>query len=172
MLIIMLQATDSQEAYELRLEHSLASLSRWEAIHEKAFYNKEQKPMSPEETLSYIEQMVLNENPPKDFLDRLTFEDRQKVLEYINSRQTATWFHEDPNQKGTREIVTAELIYYWMINFQIPFSCENWHVNRLMTLIKICGIKQTKPKRMSRQAVSQQYSAINAQRREQLGTAG
>lgn len=171
MLILVLPQDDTHEALELRMEHSLVSLSKWESIHEKAFFGRE--PKTEDETVSYVKQMVLNENPPEDFTDRLRREHYETINDYINSKQTATWFNElGEQQKPTREIVTAELIYYWMLSFQIPFTCEEWHLNRLMTLVKICGIKQTKPKPMSRAAQMEQYSRLNAERRAKLGTTG
>lgn len=172
MLTIILAEDEQHEKAELRLEHSLVSLSKWESIHEKAFFLSGKETHTSEEMLSYIRQMVLNEIPPEDFLDRLSTDDYGKINEYINSKQSATWFREEPGNAKSREVITSELIYYWLIQFQIPFSCENWHLNRLMTLIKICGIKQTKPKKMSREAMQQQYRDLNAKRRAQLGTNG
>lgn len=171
MLTIMLPADDTNEAVKLTLEHSLVSLSKWESIHEKAFFGQEAK--TEEETLSYIQQMILSENPPEDLIDRLTVEDVDTISDYINSKHSATWFREEKETKSSSEVITSELIYYWMIQFQIPFKpVEEWHLNRLMTLIKIAGIKQSKPKRMSRQSLQEQYRRINAERREKFGTAG
>lgn len=170
MLTITIPATDDREAVELNFEHSLVSLSKWESIHEKAFFGRDG--MTSEETLSYIEQMYLGELPSSTWLELLRSEDYTLITNYINSKQSATWFREDPNQPKGSEVVTAELIYYWMISFQIPFTCETWHLNRLMTLIKVCGIKQTKPKKMSKQAQAEEYRRLNAARRKQLGTSG
>jgi hypothetical protein len=171
MLTITLPATEELPELKLNLEHSLVSLSKWESIHEKAFFGRE--PMDHELTVSYIQQMVLDFSPEEDWISRLEQEDYDKITDYLNSKQSATWFREEGPTRGPREIITAELIYYWMIGFQIPFKpCEDWHINRLMTLIKICGIKQTKPKKMSRQAQAAEYRRLNQQRREQLGSAG
>jgi hypothetical protein len=158
---------------EIQLEHSLVSLSKWEALHEKPFYGKEDK--TPEETRSYVEQMIVAPSPPPEgILDRLTREQWNQITEYINSKQTATYFTEREGPKrGQPEALTSELIYYWMISFEIPFDpCENWHLNRLMTLIRIAGIKKAPPKKMSRAQIAEQQRALNAQRREQLGTTG
>lgn len=171
MLTIQLPATDDEPLVELNLEHSLVSLSKWESIHEKAFFGREG--MSYEETLSYIEQMVQDDFPPEGWVNRLEIEDFKTIMNYINSKQTATWFRDDAKGRGSREIITNELIYYWMIDFGIPFDpCENWHVNRLMTLIKVCGLKRMKPRRMSRQAQAEEMRLLNAQRRAELGTSG
>lgn len=171
MLTILLPAIDDLPAVEIHLEHSLVSLSKWESIHEKAFFGKEAKTL--DEIGDYVFQMLLTENPPEGLLDRLSSDDYDTISHYINSKQSATWFRDDPNAKPSSEIITSELIYYWMIQFQIPFHpAEEWHLNRLMTLIKICGIKQTKPKKMSANSVREQYRQLNAERRERLGTSG
>lgn len=175
MLSIMLPAIRIEEellpAAEIHLEHSLVSLSKWESKHEKAFFSREG--MTTKETLSYIEEMILTSPRPEKWFDRLEVENYTNITNYINSKQTATWFREDPNQKGSREVITNELIYYWMLTFQIPFQpCETWHLNRLMTLIKIAGIKQTKPKKMTRAQQAEEYRRLNAERRRQLGTSG
>lgn len=171
MLTIMLPATDDANAVELKFEHSLVSLSKWESIHEKAFFGRDDK--TSEETASYIKQMLLTENPPRDFIDRLSRDSFEKIANYINSKQSATWFRQDDQPKNSSEVVTSELIYYWMIQFQIPFKpADEWHLSRLMNLIKICGIKQSKPKKQSRQSVAEQYRQLNAERRQASGTAG
>jgi hypothetical protein len=171
MLTLSLPQTDEHDAVELALEHSLVSLSKWESIHEKPFYGRES--MTPEEAFSYFETMLLVPPPHDGWIERLTQEHFTQINAYINSKQSATWFREDPNQRGPKEIVTNELIYFWMISFNIPFDpCETWHVNRLMTLIKICGIKQQKPKKMTRQQQAEEYRRLNAERRAKLGTSG
>ena len=171
MLILKLTKTDDFDAVEVHLEHSLASLSKWEAQYEKPFYSpKDEK--SEEEMADYIKYMVIDAEIPLGFIERLTHDDAKRIGAYINAKQSATWFNEDPNKPPSREIITSELIYYWMIGFKIPFSCENWHLNRLMTLIRICSIKQSKPKPMSKQAWAQQARMLNAQRKAELGTSG
>lgn len=171
MLVLMLPEIDGGEAIELQFEHSLVSLSKWESIHEKPFFSREEK--NEEELRSYIVQMLRSENPPENFGDRLTREHIKQALVYIDSKQTATTFRDDPNSPKSKEVITSELIYYWLSAFRIPFQpCEDWNLNRLLTLVRICGIKQTKPKRMSRQAQASEYRRLNEQRRQQLGTSG
>jgi len=164
------QAFGTQGGDKLQLEHSLVSLSKWESIYEKPFLAINEK--TSEEILAYIECMVLTINPPEDFLNKLSQENFEQINTYIESKTTATWFAEQPRAPQSREIVTSELIYYWMTVFQIPFTCETWHLNRLFTLIRICNVKQAKPKKMSRSEVAHRNRELNEQRRAQLGTTG
>jgi len=180
MLIITVGAVDiydektdkfgTQGGFELQLEHSLVSLSKWESEFEKPFLGKDSK--SPEEVLAYIRCMVMTPNPPGDFLQKLSKENLEAINAYIDRKMTATWFSEQPGTPQAREVITSELVYYWMTVFEIPFECENWHLNRLFTLIRICNIKQSKPKKMSRAEVAARNRELNAQRRAQLGTKG
>lgn len=153
----------------LELEHSLVSLSKWESKYEKPFLSKEEK--TEEEILGYVKAMVLTENPPKEIFQKLNEEHFEAINSHINAKMTATWFS-DTHQPRSQEIITAELIYYWMIAFQIPIECEHWHLNRLFTLIQVCNHKQEKPKKMSRSEMNRRNREINAQRRAALGTKG
>ena len=155
----------------LELEHSLVSLSKWESKFEKPFLGKSEK--TTEEVLDYVRCMVLTPNPPEEFLQKLSKENLEDVNTYIDRKMTATWFSEAPGApKTSREVITSELIYYWMTVFNIPFECEIWHLNRLFTLIRICNLKQEKPKKMSRGEVAARNRQLNAQRKAQLGTKG
>lgn len=161
---------ETHGGYELQLEHSLVSLSKWEAIHEEPFL--EAKDKTPEQIQSYIECMVLTPNPPGDFLERLSKETGEEIAAYIDRKMTATWFSDVQPQAQNQEIITSELIYYWMTAFKIPFECQTWHLNRLFTLIRIASLKQEKPKKMSRGEVAQRNRELNERRKRQLGTKG
>lgn len=157
--------------FELQLEHSLHSLAQWEEEFEKPFLGKQEK--TPEEALAYIRFMLLTKNPPEDYLKRLSEENVQAVNAYINRKSTATWFNDvTPQTRRNTETVTAELIYYWMTIFHIDWEAQYWHLNRLFTLIRICNIKQDKPRKMSRAEVMARQRALNEQRRRELGTRG
>lgn len=160
----------SLPGFELELEHSLLALSEWESKWEKPFLGESS--LTPEETLDYVRCMIVTPEFPPDALDRLDDETVQQVVSYIERKMTATWFA-DSGSRGPRvETITSELIYYWMTTYQIPFECERWHLNRLMTLIRICDVKQNPPKKRSPEEVAQRNAEINRKRREQLGTKG
>jgi hypothetical protein len=156
----------------LTLEHSLVSLSKWESKFLKPFLGPNEK--TTEETLGYVEAMILNESYPEDVIDRLTQNDFAKINDYIASNYSATTFSNNNQRKGRgqSEIITSELIYYWLVAFNIPFECETWHLNRLFSLIQICNIKNSKPKKMSRNEIAARNHALNEQRKAQLKTKG
>jgi len=155
---------------ELELEHSLVSLSKWESIYEIPFLDKEKK--ITEHIIGYVKCMTLTPDVPEEVYNNLSEENFEQVQEYIDAKMTATWFNEAPGAPKSREIVTAEVIYYWMTVFDIPFECENWHINRLFTLIRVCNIKAAKPTKMSRSEVAARNRELNEMRRKQLGTRG
>lgn len=153
----------------LNLEHSLVSLSKWESKWKKPFLSDDPKTL--EESIDYIRCMTINPVDPSVYR-RITQKMMQRINDYISDPMTATTFREDPKQRHSREIITAEIIYYWMIALQIPFECQKWHLNRLMTLIRVCNIKNTPPEKMSRGDIYRQNAALNAARRKAHGTRG
>ncbi len=153
----------------LHLEHSLVSLAKWESKWNKPFLTKDNK--TYEEIIDYIRCMTITQNVPEDTYRLLTRENIQQVIEYMELPMTATTFS---NQKKTpsRDVVTAEIIYYWMISLNIPFECQKWHLNRLLTLINVCNIKNQPKKKMSKRDILNRNKALNKARREALNTKG
>ena len=156
--------------YNLQLEHSLVSLSKWESKWCKPFFST--KEMTPEETIDYVRCMTITQNVPPEVYNNINNAIVKQVTDYIQAPMTATWFSDNKQSRGGSETVTAELIYYWMIALQIDMKCEKWHLNRLLTLIKICNIKNAPPKKMSRREVTSRNAAINAARRKQFNSKG
>lgn len=125
-----------------------------------------------EETLDYIKCMTLTQNVDPEVYNALNQEHVNQINQYIEAPMTATTFSDEKNTSRNREIVTAELIYYWMIALQIPFECQKWHLNKLLTLIRVCNIKNAPPKKMSKSATTNKYAALNAARRQQMNSRG
>lgn len=156
--------------FALELEHSLASLSKWESKWEKPFLAAGEK--TTEEVVDYVRAMTLTPNTPPDVYTRLSQENFEAISAYIDAKMTATWFAETPGQKRSTETITAELIYYWMIQANIPFECDSWHLNKLFTLIRICSVKNGPQKKMSKAEVIARHRALNEQRKAQFNTRG
>ena len=158
------------EEQTLLLEHSLVSLSKWESKWCKPFLAT--KTLTVQESRDYVRCMTLTPDVDPSVYDYLTDDIIDQVSEYIARPMTATWFSKDENAKQSNEIVTNELIYYWMIMANIPFECENWHLNRLFTLLQVCSAKNKPQKKMSKQEILSRNAALNAARRKQLNSKG
>lgn len=154
----------------LALEHSLISLSKWEAKWHKPFLGSEK---TREETIDYIKCMTMTPNVDPMVYNFITDKNLKEIADYINDSMTATWFSEDNNKpKKNNEVITNELIYYWMVTLQIPFECEKWHLNHLLTLIKVCSAKNAPPKKMSRKEILARNKELNEARRKALNSSG
>jgi hypothetical protein len=154
----------------LQIEHSLVSLSKWESKWCKPFLAKQDK--TDEETIDYIRCMTITQNVDPTVYNYLTDDNIKEVDKYINAPMTATWFSEDKPAKPNREQITSELIYYWMITLGIPLECQKWHLNRLLTLIRVCNIKNQPSKKMSTKEILSRNAKLNAARKKQFNTKG
>ena len=166
----VLQEFVSVDDVVLELEHSLVSLSKWESKFEKPFLGSAEK--TDEEVLAYIEAMILTEDYPSDIIKRLSKDNIKEINSYIEAKMTATWFNDKKPAKKNNEVITAEVIYYWMITFNIPIEFQYWHLNRLFTLIKVFSVKNTKPEKMSKRDLLAKNRELNAKRKAELGTTG
>lgn len=155
----------------LQLEHSLVSLSKWEEKWHKSFLGTPQK--TSEETLDYIRCMTLTQNVDPEVYNRITPPIIEEIVAYINDPKTATCFYEQDNKgKGSRETITAELIYYWIISLNIPVEFQKWHLNKLITLIKVCSIKNNPPKKLGRKELMNRNRSLNESRKKAMNTRG
>ena len=160
----------------LQLEHSLISISKWESKWHKPFLHTSNS-LSQEEIIDYIKCMTISPGKVNPYVYYfLSKENIDDIIEYIQNPMTATWFKDDKNKKSSKEIITSELIYYWMVALQIPFECQKWHINRLLTLIRVCNAKNEEQSpnksKMSQRALMSRNAALNAQRRAKLHSKG
>lgn len=152
------------------LEHSLLSISEWESKWHKPFLSKEEK--TTEETYDYIRCMCVSHDLLTAEIRALPEDETKRINDYITDSMTATTFSRN-NQSNSREIITSEVIYYMMIRFGIPFDpCQKWHINRLLTLVRICAIKEGSEKKMGRNEILAQNAMLNAQRRAAMHSKG
>ena len=156
----------------LELEHSLISISKWESKFRKPFLTDGEH--SPEEWLEYIKCMDISRGTSTALYNSLTQEQLNQITAYINTDQTATWFTETPgvNRPVTSQVITSELIYFWMISYNVPFECEKWPLSRLLTLIRVCEAKNAPPKKMSKADLHAKMRQLNAERRAKYNTKG
>lgn len=159
----------SSKEQTLQLEHSLVSISKWESKWKKPFLSKEDKTI--EETVDYIKCMTTTQNVSDDVYKYITNDNLKEVQKYLEDGMTATTFSNNSNG-SSREIITSELIYYWMISMNIPFECQKWHLNRLLTLINVCSIKNRPAKKLSGKDLAKRNAELNESRRKMLNNGG
>ena len=157
-------------ARSLVLEHSLVAISKWESKWMKPFLGKNSK--TNEEIYDYIRCMIIGDDCDMFTLRNMPQTELDKITNYIQSSSTATTITQSKDSKPSREIITSELIYYWMVAFNIPFECQHWHLNRLLTLVNICNIKNSPPKKQSPRETLSRNAALNAARKKAMKTSG
>lgn len=158
------------ETVMLELEHSLVSLHKWEEKWKKPFYSRKAK--TAEETVDYIKCMTLTQNVDPEIYNYLTPEIVTKINDYIDDSMTATTFSKDTGKGGSGEVITAEIIYYWMMSSGISYECRYWHLNQLLTLVRVFSVKSSPSKKMPRSELMSRNRSLNAARRAQLNTKG
>lgn len=154
----------------LQLEHSLISISKWESKWKRPFMSD--GPKNVEETLDYFRCMTINKKIDPLVYKALNAQQIKEINEYIDDPMTATWINDRNGKAGSREIITTEIIYYWMIKANIPLECEKWHLSRLMMLIRVFSIKDGPQKKMSKMETLQRNKELNEQRRAMLNSKG
>lgn len=146
----------------LSLEHSLVSVYKWESKWHIPFLEKNEK--NTEMLIDYVRCMTLTQNVNPIIYKALTNEHIKQINDYIEEPMTATWFSDNQNKRVNREIITAERIYYWMIALNIPFECQKWHLNKLLTLIKVCNAENQPKQKIPKQEWARKQRALNAAR--------
>lgn len=154
----------------LQLEHSLVSISKWEAKYKKPFLNREKK--SPEETLDYIRFMTITQNVNPLIYSALTNEQIIKINNYIDDPMTATTITKVEGKGGSARVITSEEIYYQMVAYQIPWEAQKWHFNRLLMLLRVCDEKNKPKKKIRKGDLARRNRSLNAARRAKSGSHG
>ena len=149
--------------HTIKLEHSLVSLSKWESKWCKPFLTRKEKTVG--EWRDYVRCMTITQNVDPTIYRYLTDDHFKQINEYVNAPMTATKLPKD-NRSPSREVVTTELIYYWMFSFNIPYDCRKWHLNQLLSLIDVCNFKNNPPKKKSPSELKAHHRAVNASRRK------
>lgn len=155
---------------KLNLEHSLVSISKWESKWKKPFISRDNK--TEEESLDYVRCMTINPNVDPIVYYNIPSNVFEQIKDYIDDPMTATWISNNEHRSPSRQIITSELIYYWMVSYRIPIECQKWHLNRLLMLIQVCDEKNRPPKKMSRNQILSRNASLNAARRAKLHSKG
>lgn len=152
----------------ISLEHSLLSLHKWEKIWHKPFLDKNQQ-MTMEQTLSYVRCMCITQSVPDECFISLMHHPKilEKINAYIADPMTATTFSSYGKDSGSK-VITAEIIYHQMIVNNIPFECQKWHLNSLLTLIHVCNVKNGSEDKLSKTETYERQRAIRAANREKM----
>lgn len=163
---------------EITIEHSLVSLSKWESKWKTYFVGNTD--ITVAQFVDYVRCMTITQNVDPE-LYKCLYNDPdtiKKIADYMADPMTATTINEAAlklsggNRLISSKRTTSELIYYWMTALNIPFECQKWHLNRLLTLIKVASIESQPPKKMGKADAMRQQSSINAMRKAQHHTRG
>lgn len=153
-----------------QIEHSLVSLAKWESKWNLPFLGK--TPKTKEQIIDYVRCMTITQNVNPEIYDNIPQPILTDISEYICAPMTATWFSERKDTRANSEAITAEIVYYWMVTHHIPMECQKWHFNRLLTLIRVCNVKNAPPKKMNKKEMLAERRQLNAARRNREGING
>ena len=166
------QTFNTIKGQTISLEHSLVSISKWESKWHDAYLDKRHE-KTAEQIIDYIRCMTLTQNVDPLLYYCIPASEVKRINEYIENPMTATWFSEDEGGKGrSGPIITAEVIYYMMIAYQIPFECQKWHINRLLTLLRVCEAYNRPKKKMRPNQILSRNAKLNAERKKKMGSKG
>lgn len=162
------------KGYDLVLEHSLISISKWESKWHKAYLGPQEK--TKEEIFDYIRCMIVTPGIPDNITKFITESNLREITDYMRNPMTATVFNsfeDNKPQAPSKDTMTSEYIYFLLSSYRIPFrDVEKWHLNRLLTLIRICSIKNEPPKKSNPKHLAKSRSSLNAARRARSGSKG
>lgn len=154
----------------LKLEHSLLSISKWESKWKIPFLKDKDK--TTEQFIDYVRFMTITQNVDPNIYSGLSLANLNEVKAYIDDPMTATWFNDKQNNRRGSRVITSELVYCWMTQNNIPFECEKWNFNRLITLIRVCSAENSPKKKMGKEKTARQNAALNAKRKQAMHSRG
>lgn len=149
----------------LPLEHSLLSISKWEEKWHKPMPLINNERLSGDEFLDYVRCMTISRNPDPLVYRCITAREVEAIMAYINDPHTATWFGNEKSGGNDKRPLTTELIYHLMFAFGVSKECEKWHLNRLMTQLRV-EYEESKPSKKKTPAeIAERHRMLNAKRR-------
>ncbi len=168
--MLELQVINDGKQVTLKFEHSLLSISKWESKYKKAFLGDKQK--TPDEMIEYYEFMLVHPNNTS-LVYLLEPAQLEELTHYINDSRSASSVPDTPSTKPmVKEVVTSELIYYWMVGLEIPFETEKWHLSRLLMLIRITNFKNSPPEKQNKATLMARWKELNDKRKAEFNTTG
>lgn len=154
----------------LLMEHSLVSISKWESKWHIPYLSN--KPKTREQTIDYLRCMTITQNVDPFLFYCIPDKELLKIKDYIENPMTATTFSDEEGKGHTKKVLTSEVLYYYMTMYNIPVEFEKWHINRLLTLIKVCSEENKPKKKIGSKKLASKYASLNAARRAKLNSKG
>jgi len=157
----------------ITMQHSLYSIRKWESKWHT--YYLDNKNLTTEQIIDYFRMMTITRDVDPRIYMNLSAENIQEISKYIHDPMTATTFKDLKSRqrsRGRREITTSEIVYYWMIINDIPFECEKWHLNQLMTLIRVCSDAKVPEQKMTEKEIFEYNKSLNERNRAKFHSKG